>query len=182
MSTSFIIFISLFVIAIIICAWFCKAFIDWADEVVEERRARRRHGSGNRTAQYLKEGYSTDGYASNRQINPSPCGNPTIIAEQDSLPFGENGQYIHSLDSQRQQEESFRRASTGIDFGGDNTDLNLNPSTHFINEEMMDNSSLWSEPFNNDPGWNDPIPDTSWDIGGGFDSFDSGFNDPCNGF
>lgn len=67
-----------------------------------------------------------------------------------------------------QSEEEQRRMSTGIEFGGYNTDPNLNPS-HAIVDEMNDY---------NQQDWNDPFPDSGdngWD---NYGNYDSGFNDP----
>ena len=77
-------------------------------------------------------------------------------------------QHLHDLHSQQQEE--FYRASTGIEFGGYNTDLNLNPSTEHMVDEVH-NSSM-NDCGNDYSGWSDSYNDIGWDNS----SFDSGFD------
>lgn len=72
-----------------------------------------------------------------------------------------------------------RLAATGVEYGGYNPDLNLNPTMHHMVDEMNDNSMAWNNSFQ-DVSFDDPFPDYGWDnssdFDNGFDPFSSGFD------
>ena len=63
------------------------------------------------------------------------------------------------------QQDEVRCANTGVEFGGYNTDPGTNSS--MLADDLFDNNAC-----------SDPFPDSNWDIGNSFDSFDTGFCDP----
>lgn len=188
MTTTLLIIIGIIVVAIILITWFCKSMLDLADEVAEkkaERRKRQRFLHDLSVLLHEEEFRNSHQEAGKNAVQPFPDQgiDPSTIAAANIYASGvaiEQQIAEHmNIAIAHQQEEDFRRSSTGYEFGGTNCDPNLNPAAHFLNDEMMDTGSSWSDSFSNDAGWSDPFPDTSWDSGSSFDSsFDSGFNDP----
>lgn len=173
MNSILVVAIVVFGIAIIGAWFFVKSFLDLADEVVEERREKRKQmyrREAMMKAMLLSES-EEDGCCSEipgKNVHakaPSPGYDPAEIVH-NMTPTGDNHQCIEYSETLRQQEDSFRRAGIGYEFGGTNCDLNLNPTCSFMNDEIM---GSW---------FNDSFLDAGSPFESGVDSFGSGFNDP----
>ncbi len=180
MTTTLIIIIGIIVVAIIFVAWFCKGMLELAEEVSEkkaERRQRQRLLHDLSILLQEEEVRNTTHQKTGRISNlffPDQNVDPSLTAQASATTMATEQQIAGHMEIVRQQEEDFRRASTGIEFGGTNPDLNLNPMAHHLVDEMMDANASWNDPFTNDSGMTDPFP-ASWDNGfssdPGFDSF-----------
>lgn len=101
----------------------------------------------------------------------------SMSGQNDTIYYlaSEQEQEREQTEAIRLHEEQSKLAATGIEFGGNNTDLNLNPAAHYGFDESINNNS----------SWNDSYADSSWDTGY-MDSGDSySYNscvDPFTGF
>ena len=191
MSTTLLIIIGIIVIAVILIVWFSKSLYDLAEEVSEKKAERRRRQRLLHDLSVLLQEeevrnttHQMTGSISN-QFSPDQSIDPNLTSQISATTMATEQQSADHMEIVRQQEEDFRRASTGIEFGGTNPDVDLNPMAHHIVDEMMDSSAPWSDSFANDIGMTDPFPD-SWDNGyssdPGLDSMSSSGFDPFNGF
>ena len=101
----------------------------------------------------------------------SECNNNTVsamqsIEETNRITHQHLEQSLHDHNELFQiQQDEIRYANTGIEFGGYNTDPEANPS--MLTNDLFENNAC-----------SDPFPDSDWNSGNSFDSFDTGFNDP----
>ena len=136
MSNTLIIIIGIIVVAVILIAWFSKSMYDLAEEV-SEKKAERRHRQ--RLLHDISMWLHEEELRSSQPLNknrPYPYQGAAPRAIEIANIYASGGaaeqQIAEQMNIARQQEDDFKRASTGIEFGGNNPDLNLNPMAHHI--------------------------------------------------